>query len=318
MGLPPVLLTLLVAAEGAAESAAPAAEGAASAAGTAAWGAGVLGVLGAALGLLLFVASRKFAVQTDPRVDAVLAALPGANCGGCSFPGCAGYAEAVVLAGAPVDRCAPGGAAAARQVAAVMGVSFEASDRKVSVLACRGARGFAPDKYAYSGVEDCRAAALLHDGPKGCRFGCLGFGTCAQACPFDALVMGPDGLPHVVEELCTGCGKCVTVCPRNLFALRGEKQTVAVACASHDPGKIVNRVCKVGCIACRRCEKACKFDAIHVTDNLATIDYDKCRLCGACVKACPRGIIVNFRQARRERRERLGQPAAAPAARDGA
>jgi electron transport complex protein RnfB len=196
-----------------------------------------------------------------------------------------------------------------------MGVSFEQGDRRISVLACRGTREFAAAKYDYVGVEDCRAAALLHDGPKACRFGCLGLGSCVRACPFGALVMGPDGLPHVIEELCTACGKCVTVCPRNLFALRGEKLTVAVACASHDPGKVVNKACKVGCIACRRCEKACKFEAIHVVDNLATIDYDKCRLCGACVKACPRGIIVNFRQARRARRERL-EKAAVPAARD--
>jgi electron transport complex protein RnfB len=259
------------------------------------------------------VASRKFAVQTDPRVDAVLAALPGVNCGGCSFPGCAGYAEAVVTAGAPVDRCAPGGPDAARKVAAVMGVVFAAGDRRVSALACRGTAEFAAAKYQYSGVEDCRAAALLHDGPKACRFGCLGMGSCTRACPFGALVTGTDGLPHVVEELCTACGKCVTVCPRNLFALRGEKLTVAVACASHDPGKVVNRACRVGCIACRRCEKSCKLEAIRVVDNLATIDYAKCRMCGACVKACPRGIIVNFRQARRARRERLAPAAAAGA-----
>jgi electron transport complex protein RnfB len=194
-----------------------------------------------------------------------------------------------------------------------MGVAFEAADRKVSTLACRGTRAFAFEKYEYSGVGDCRAAALVHEGPKACRWGCLGLGACAAACPFGALAMGDDGLPHVIEELCTACGKCVTVCPRNLYRLAGEKQTVRVACSSRDAGKETNRVCKVGCIACRRCEKSCKFEAIKVVNNLATIDYLKCKNCGACVAACPRGIIVNYRAARKARRARLA-PAATGAA----
>jgi len=272
---------------------------------TVAWGGGVMAAIGGALGLLLFVASRAFAVQVDPRIEAINAALPGVNCGGCGYPGCSGYAEAVVNEGVAVNLCAPGGAEVAGAVAGVMGVAVDDSDRKVSVLACRGTREFTSDKFEYFGVKDCRAANLVHGGAKSCRFGCLGLGSCVEACPFDALVMGADGIPHVIEELCTGCGKCVTACPRDLFTLRGEKQNVVVVCASHDPGKIVNRACKVGCIGCRKCEKTCKFDAIHVVDGLATIDYDKCKHCGACVKACPRGIILNFRGARRARKERL-------------
>ena len=273
-------------------------------------GALVMAIIGGCLGLLLFIASRAFAVKVDPRVEKVLAALPGANCGGCGLPGCAAYAEGVVKGGMAVNLCAPGGPEAAGAIAGIMGVAFDESDRKVSVLACRGTREFAREKFEYSGVEDCRAAALLHDGPKACRFGCLGMGSCVDACPFNALVAGADGIPHVIEELCTACGKCVTVCPRGLFTLRGEKQTVVVACASHDPGKLVNKACKVGCIGCKRCEKACKFDAIRVIDGLATIDYEKCKNCAACVKACPRGIIINFRTARRARRERIEKAAA--------
>ena len=278
--------------------------------GTVAWGAGVMAAIGGALGLLLFVASRAFAVKVDPRIEKIGAALPGVNCGGCGYAGCSGYAEAVVNEGAAVDLCAPGGADCARAVAEVMGVEFGGADRKVSVLACRGTREHAGDKYEYFGVNDCRAAALLHDGPKACRYGCLGLGSCVAACPFDALVMDEDGLPHVIEELCTACGKCVTVCPRDLFTLRSEKQTVLVACSSHDPGKVVNKACKVGCIACRKCEKTCKFDAIHVVDGLPVIDYEKCKNCAACVKACPRGIILNFRASRRARKERLEKTAA--------
>ncbi len=274
-------------------------------------GALVMAAIGCGLGLLLFMASRVFAVKTDPRIDAVNAALPSINCGGCGLPGCSGYAEAVVKEGAAVDLCAPGGADVAKAIAEVMGVVVDASDRKVSVLACRGTTEFAKDKFEYFGVEDCRAANLVHGGAKACRFGCLGLGTCVKACPFDALVMGADGIPRVIEELCAACGKCVTACPRDLFALRSEKQNVVVVCASHDPGKIVNKACKVGCIGCRKCEKTCKFDAITVVDGLATIDYEKCKHCAACVKACPRGIILNFRAARRARKERLEKAEAA-------
>lgn len=304
MGIPSGLLL---------SSLAAAAAGAPTMADTVVKGAAIMALIGGALGLLLFVASRAFAVKVDPRVEGVLEALPGINCGGCGYPGCSGYAEAVVKAGAAVDLCAPGGPGAAGAIAGIMGVAFEEGERKVSVLACRGTRELAREKYEYHGVADCRAAALVHEGPKACRFGCLGLGSCVPACPFGAIVMGEDGIPHVIEELCTACGKCVTVCPRNLFTLRSEKQTVVVACASHDPGKLVGKACKVGCIGCRRCEKACKFDAIHVVDGLAVIDYEKCKNCAACVKACPRGIIVNFRAARRARKERL-EAAAAPAA----
>jgi electron transport complex protein RnfB len=279
------------------------------------WGAGVLGVLGAALGLLLYVASRAFAIKTDPKVDEILAALPGANCGGCGLAGCAAYAETLVKSGGAVNLCGPGGTAAAAKIAAILGVAFDSADRRVSVLACRGTAQFAPAKYEYSGVRDCRAAALVHDGPKACRWGCLGLGTCAAACPFGAISMGADGLAHVAEELCMACSKCVTVCPRSLFRLASEKQTVRVACASHDPGKETNRVCKVGCTACRRCEKSCKFEAIKVVENLAAIDYSKCKNCGACVKVCPRGIIVNWRAARKARKARAADtsPAKEPA-----
>ncbi|MHC4914044.1 MAG: RnfABCDGE type electron transport complex subunit B [Planctomycetota bacterium] len=295
-----VLLPFLAAA---AETGAPMVE-------TVGWGAGIMAAIGGALGLLLFVASRAFAVKVDPRIEKINAALPGVNCGGCGYPGCSGYAEAVVNEGAAVDLCAPGGADCAKAVAEVMGVEFGAAERRVSILACRGTREHAREKYDYFGVNDCRAAVLLHDGAKACRYGCLGLGSCVAVCPFDALVAGEDSIPHVIEELCTACGKCLTACPRDLFTLRSEKQTVVVACASHDPGKIVNKACKVGCIGCRKCEKTCKFDAVQVVDGLPVIDYEKCKNCAACVKACPRGIILNFRASRRARKERQEKAAA--------
>lgn len=259
----------------------------------------VVGLLGALFGVVLWLASRVFAVKTDPRVEKVLGALPGANCGACGMPGCPGYAEAVVFKGLAVNLCAPGGSKAAKRIAAIMGVEVGESERRVAVLRCRGSRSRARERMEYRGVADCRAAALVLGGPKACTYGCLGLGTCAAACPFEAIVMGADGLPHVLEARCTACGRCAAACPKDLFVLAPEKRTVHVLCSSRDPGKVTRRACEVGCIACRACEKACKSDAIHVVDDLAVIDEEKCKNCGACVRACPQGIIADFRRMRK-------------------
>jgi RnfABCDGE-type electron transport complex B subunit len=242
-------------------------------------------------------------VETDPRIEEVEAALPGINCGACGYAGCAGYAEAVVDAGESMTLCAPGGAETARAVAAVMGAEVEAAEPKFAVTCCQG--GSVPDRFAYAGVQDCRAATVmgLAGGPKACTWGCLGFGTCMKACPFGAITMSPDRLPVVDETKCTGCGRCVEVCPRDLNRVDPESRTVFVLCKSRDKGAIANKLCERGCIACRKCEKECPFDAIHVVDNLAVIDYDKCKLCGKCVKVCPKNCIVDLRKPRRARRK---------------
>jgi electron transport complex protein RnfB len=262
----------------------------------------VVAGLGAAFGLVLYVAGRVFAVESDPRVDQIEALLSGANCGGCGFAGCRAYAEAVVKGHAQPGQCAPSGAEASRKIAEVMGVAFSQETPKVAVVHCRGGRSRAKSRGEYAGVRDCRAALVpgAGGGPTACAYGCLGMGTCVAACPFGAMAMGPDGLPQVVESLCTGCGKCVASCPRGLISLHGRDRHVLVMCRSHDRGKDTREVCEVGCIACRLCEKSCKFDAIHVVDNVAVIDDAKCKNCGACVKVCPRGTIWNLRKARKE------------------
>ena len=151
----------------------------------------------------------------------------------------------------------------------------------------------------YDGPEDCRSAVLLTRGVlKNCHFACLGRGTCRDICPFDAIEMH-DGLPYINEDRCTACGKCVAICPKDIIELRPIDKHVHVQCLSTQPGKIVNKLCPVGCIACRKCEKACKKDAIHVIDNLARIDYDKCVNCGLCAMVCPKDVIANFRKARK-------------------
>ncbi|MFH1830018.1 MAG: RnfABCDGE type electron transport complex subunit B [Pseudomonadota bacterium] len=257
----------------------------------------ILGFLGILFGFGLFVASRVFRVHIDPRVGRIEHALPGANCGACGFAGCGGFAKAIVHGSADIAGCIPGGAEVSHLVADIMGLEAKVTDKKVAMLRCQGRD--VEDRYEYQGVTTCQAANLLHSGPKACLFGCIGFGDCAIVCPFDALHM-VNGFPEVDEAKCTACGKCVGACPKNLFELISLSKLVHVRCTSTDKGKDVRKVCKVGCIACKKCETVCKFDAVHIEKNLAIFDYEKCTSCGMCVKECPTGTIMNFRKSRKE------------------
>ncbi|HDH96138.1 MAG TPA: 4Fe-4S dicluster domain-containing protein, partial [Proteobacteria bacterium] len=103
-----------------------------------------------------------------------------------------------------------------------------------------------------------------------------------------------DGISYVNRDMCTGCGKCVEVCPRDLIMLLPESQKVFILCSSHDKGAVVRKICQVGCIGCRRCLRACAYDAIEFEGNLARIIVDKCTNCGACAQVCPTGAIVDL------------------------
>lgn len=249
-----------------------------------------LGGLGAVLGAGLAYASQKFAVEKDPKVEQIIAVLPGANCGGCGFPGCAGLAENIVKGRAPVNACPVGGAAVAAKVAEIMGVESNAEgERKVAVVHCNG--GDCVPKFRYEGIQTCRAAALVSGGAKSCAYGCLGLGDCAVVCPFGAITMSEKNIPIIDYDKCTGCGLCVKQCPKKVIELVRNTRRVHVHCRSVDKGAVTRKICSVGCIGCGLCEKACPFDAIHVQNNLAIIDYDKCRNCGLCEKKCPTKAI---------------------------
>ncbi|MFC1541508.1 RnfABCDGE type electron transport complex subunit B [Candidatus Latescibacterota bacterium] len=232
-----------------------------------------LGGLGFILGAVLAYASKKFAVEINPVIEEVLDILPGANCGGCGYAGCAAYADAVVSKGISATLCAPGGQETVNKISQILGLEVVASSRKVAFLHCNGTKENAKDKYKYDGIEDCRIAASLSGGPKACDYGCIGFGSCVRVCKFDALHMSDNGLPVVDFEKCTGCGACVRECPKNLFDLLDDTVSIYLACSSHDKGKVAKSVCSVGCIACNICIKVTESDAVVMGDFLPAIDY---------------------------------------------
>jgi len=237
----------------------------------------VMGLLGLVFGVGLAVASSIFAVKKDPRVDEIDEILPGANCGACGAPGCSGFAEGVVEGKYPVSACVVGGPEVAKKIAEILGTESGEIVPKVAVVRCRGTKENCPDKAIYQGIKDCAAAQFVDNGAKGCTYGCLGLGTCVDACPFDAMYMGEEGLPVVIEDKCTGCGKCTEVCPRNIMELIPRSQKVYIACVSKDFGKDVKQVCKVGCIGCKMCsrDKITPGEIITMDGNLPVIHYDR-------------------------------------------
>jgi len=250
-----------------------------------------MGVLGIGLSIALVIASKKFAVESDPRVDDLEGVLPGANCGACGYAGCRSFAEALATGEAPTNGCPVGGASVAELVAKILGVSNSGFSRNVAQVLCKGGCAEASQRADYDGPQDCRIAHMTQGGDKGCTYGCLGCGTCVAACNFDAMAMNENGLPMIFEDNCTACGACVAACPRDIIILTGEEYGVHIRCRSHASGREARQVCIVGCIACRRCEKVCPTGAITVENNLAEINYDKCIVCRKCVEVCPVNTI---------------------------
>lgn len=250
----------------------------------------ILGFLGLLFGVGLAIASKKLAVQVNPKLEEVQHLLPGSNCGACGNPGCFAFAESLISGKSTVEGCRVCSEESREKIARAMGLALEKQNKKIATLHCNGGLKV-KDKYLYDGVNDCIAADLVLGGQKSCIFACLGFGSCVRACPFGAISMSDERLPVVNKVKCRSCNRCVKACPKRSFSLIYVTNSVYVACSSHDLGKDVKAVCPVGCIACKLCEKACKFDAICVIDNLAVIDYHKCTSCKECVKVCPAKTI---------------------------
>jgi len=255
-----------------------------------------LATLGGILGSVLAFAGHKLQVEVDPRVEEVLAVLPGANCGSCGYPGCAGFAEAVVKDKALVKCCVPCKNETADRIARIMGQEPLSSEvRKVARVICLGGRVNARDIFNYSGLADCHAAAAQYGGFKDCGQACLGLGSCAKVCPFGAIKMSAEGLPVIDGEICTGCGVCIANCPKKVLELIPANKLVMVACRNKEKAKRSKEACQVACIKCKICEKNCPAEAIKViADNdgsVAVIDYQRCTNCGLCAEKCPVKII---------------------------
>lgn len=251
---------------------------------------GIFAALGLVFGLVLAIASRIFAVKVDPRVPLVQEQLPGANCGGCGYSGCAALADAIVRGDAKPTACTVCDAAASAKIAEIVGVEVGKTVRRRAQVMCSGMGGSAHLKYIYDGAKDCIAAAKLGGGDKQCPNGCIGLGTCVASCAFDAIHM-VHGMATVDYEKCVGCGTCVAKCPKNLIELIPYDAKYWVGCRTALPGKITRTLCDAGCISCKLCIRVCESDAITVDNFGAHIDYEKCTACGKCAEKCPRHII---------------------------
>lgn len=206
----------------------------------------LMGGLGLVVGVGLALASKIFYVYVDPKIVAIDDALPGANCGGCGLPGCSANAEAIVAGKASPNSCVAAGDDVALAIAGILGVSVEAKEPDIALPGCTYGVADADVKYSYDGLNDCRAAALLSGGMKVCNIGCLGLGTCAAACPFDAIVMGSKGLPEVDEVKCTGCGTCERICPKHIITLSSMTRRILQEYTTDDCTTPCQRACPAG------------------------------------------------------------------------
>ncbi|NCC52307.1 MAG: RnfABCDGE type electron transport complex subunit B [Spartobacteria bacterium] len=259
--------------------------------------AAIMLALAIIMGFILGWANKTFHVDVDPRVEAVTAALPGANCGGCGFVGCGEYAEAVVAGRVGPDKCPVGGDSVAATVAEILGLSLEQSWPYRPVVHCGAGYEERLGRHEYTGEQTCAAANLIN-GVQACTYGCLGFGDCTRACDFDAIHIVA-GLATVDYEKCVGCGACAKVCPRNIISMVPFKnrQMLAIACSNKDMGKEVKAVCKVGCIGCKACQRNDE-GLFTVEDNLPRINYenyDPANMDAAAiaVQKCPMKRIIS-------------------------
>jgi Na+-translocating ferredoxin:NAD+ oxidoreductase RNF subunit RnfB len=252
---------------------------------------GALGGLTLVLASALALADRRLRVEEDPRIDLVEDMLPHANCGACGFPGCRPFAEALVRGEALPGKCTVGAEAERARIAAFLGVEVGAEEKRVARLACAGGTNVSRHHARYDGLSTCAAAAQVCGGGKGCFWGCLGLGDCAEACDFDAIRMDAHQLPVVDEARCTACGDCVDACPKDLFSLHPVSHRLWVACKSLEAGDELLEDCEVACTACGRCAMDAP-DLITMRDNLAVVDYGRPHDTRVPIQRCPTGAIV--------------------------
>ncbi len=252
----------------------------------------VLVGLAALCGVILALLGKKFAVHEDEKVKQIRERLSGANCGACGYAGCDAFAKALAEGKAELSACAPTSAENKKLIAGLLGVEAGGGGQIV-VVACRGGND-AADKYEYMGYGNCRSMVLLSGGRKQCDWGCLGTGSCTDACPAHAVEVNECGYAQIDRDLCISCGKCITACPKSLIKQIPQTAKIYVACSNCARGREVKAVCRVGCVACGVCERACPNGAIKLDGNLPIINYGLCDGCGVCVEKCISKCILHI------------------------
>ena len=261
------------------------------------WGVAVFSILGIIFGVALAATARQFHVGVDPKIDQVRDNLPSANCGACGYAGCQGYAEAVVESPEVVPNlCTPGGKSVAESVAAITNKLAGEVKEEVAMIRCHGTTSLAFDQAKYEGIQTCTAAALAFGGPKSCKNGCLGLGDCERVCPFDAIHIKDLGIAEVTFDKCTGCGLCVSACPKQIINLYPRTHRIELSCVAKDKASVVRPTCLVGCTTCRKCISACPAGALAWDGKTVLIDHPKCLAYGsaceeACVEICPTHVM---------------------------
>ncbi len=236
---------------------------------------GSMGGLGALFAMGLAIADKKLAVEEDPRVLEITGVLPNANCGGCGYPGCGAFANAVVEGVVEPNGCPVATPDVLSDIGSIMGVEVVHGERQIARVLCQGGKDKVAYKAEYRGGKTCASASLASGGEKLCSFSCLGYGDCVKACPFDAMYMDDNGLPVIIESKCTGCGNCVAPCPRNIIELHPESHKLFVACKNKDDARYSRTLCIHACTACNLCVKNGPEGSMVMENNLAVVQYDR-------------------------------------------
>lgn len=253
----------------------------------------IVTAIAAVLGAIIVLVFHFFSVEADPKEADITEMLPGANCGGCGYSGCSGYAAALASgAETEVDKCAVGGEKTMRDIATYLGQAPGAYVPKVALVHCQGSCDKVSNRYQYEGSMNCKTASELYGGPFNCQFGCVGLGDCSSVCEYDAIHV-ENGVAKVDPKACMACGACAKACPRHLIHIEPKYEKLHVnRCSNPEPGKKVRVICTTGCIGCTLCMRKCPSKAIHMEESLAVIDQNLCTQCGTCSSVCPAHSIV--------------------------